>query len=318
VLDDFVNVKYRGDVVVDVEPIDCDVLVMQRPLHSWMAQAIPHYQRRGVAVVVENDDDFHALDPDNLAYARTHPRANPKHNWQHLMRACGLADLVTVTTPALARRYGAHGRVRVVPNFVEDWLLELGHCGDGQTVGWGGVIEYHPGDLRVTRGGVAAALEEAAGARFLVIGTGDRIEVELGMRREAEVTGPLSLEDYHRALSRLDIGIVPLADTRFTEAKSALKFLQYFAVGVAGVASPRPEYRKLAEQGMGLLAKDRFRDWYRQVKALLGDEALRSEVAQRGRELVKERHLLSANAWRFAEAWGDALASFRRRRAAAA
>jgi glycosyltransferase involved in cell wall biosynthesis len=293
--------------IVGIDPgFESDIVVFQRPLHQWMADLTPKLQRRGIKVVGEIDDDFRALDSANPAFQLHHPKLSPLQNWDILGQVCGLADLVTCATPALAKRYGAHGRALVLPNLVRERLLDIPRAGDGRTVGWAGLAANHPQDLQVTHGGVAQAIE-ASGARFLNVGTGDAIQKNLGLRDEPEVTGWLAMDDYFEAIARFDVGIAPLADTKFNEAKSWLKPLEMAALGVPCVASPRREYTRLPDMGVGVLAGDRSREWRREVRLLLQNPGLREEQSEHGREVVREHWTLERGAWRWAEAWASVL-----------
>ncbi len=292
--------------ITEIPDLECDVLVLQRPLHHWIPQAMVHIQRQGIAVVVEVDDDLHSLHSRNGVYHAVHPRTSPQMNWQHLAKCCGLADLVTVSTPALAERYGAHGRVVVLPNYVSGKWLDIEHAGDGNTVGWAGVVGVHPDDLQVTRGGVALAVEDCD-ARFLCVGNGELVERNLSLQRPPEITGYLPLEEYPHHIARFDVGIVPLADTRFNAAKSWLKGLEMAACGVPFVASPMREYRALAALDIGVLVEGRSRSWRREIRSMLQDPAWRDELAGVARKRVREELTIEDNAWRWAEAWDSTL-----------
>jgi glycosyltransferase involved in cell wall biosynthesis len=293
--------------IVGVLDMDCDVFVLQRPLHDWLAASIPFLQRNGVRVVVEIDDDFNTLHPENGSFAHFHPTRSPSANWHHLAAACEQADLVTVTTPALAERYGRHGRVHVLPNYVPARVLDLPRAGDGRTVGWTGLVVNHPDDLQTTRGGVATAVEEM-GARFVNVGSGEHVQLNLGLCDPIDATGWVDMDRYFREITRFDVAIAPLADTAFNEAKSGLKLIEAAACGVPCVASPRPEYRDLARQGIGVLAGDRARKWHREVKRLLKSPARRDELSEQGRQIVRDHHTIEANAWKWAECWASLLA----------
>jgi hypothetical protein len=284
--------------------LDADVLVLERPTFAWTADLIRHLQRKGTRVVVDIDDDFHAVHALNRAFAENHPRFSATANFHHFRRACAVADLVTVSTPALAKRYGAHGRTAILRNCATGSWLEIPHKGDGRTVGWAGALSNHPNDLPVTHGGVARAVEEC-GARFLCVGGAARrneVKRQLGLQR-MEATDWAELELHPYMVARLDVGIVPLADTRFNHAKSWLKGVESAALGVPFVASPTPEYRSLHEIGLGALAESRGRVWKREVTRLLTDGARRQEMSLRGREIVREHLVIERNAWRWAEAW---------------
>lgn len=286
-----------------VAPVDADVVVFQRPPHRDTPAIIEQFQAQGVAVVVDVDDDLAAVHPQNVAYPLHAGLVRPDVHARHTMRCCAIADLVTVSTPALAERYGTHGRCQVLENCVPAAMLDYPRHSDGRTIGWPGRVASHPDDLEVTRGGVGEAL---ADWRFHVIGEAAGVKDALGLPCEpTETPWIASVEDYHRALGCLDIGIVPLAPSTFNESKSFLKGIEQAAAGVPFVASPRAEYQKL---GFGVLAADRARNWRSAVKQLIQDESLRSELAQQGREAVRANHLWEDHGWRWGEAWSAAVA----------
>lgn len=307
-----------GDRIIGLaQPVDADVVVMQRPLHRNRVELIEALQAEGVAVVVEIDDDFHAIHPRNPAWKGANPLSDPDVNRDWLMRACDRADLVTVSTPALAARYGTHGRVRILDNYVPtrytltqpgkyaaEHLGALAH--DGVMVGWSGSVDTHPGDLDVTQGAVAQAVRDT-GARFGVIGTGKGVQRTLGLDDPPATSGWLPIIAYAEGLAMLDVGIVPLAAHTFNEAKSHLKGLEFAAVGVPFVASGTGPYRALAQAGIGWIAESPA-EWRYLVSELIRDTAHREALAQAWRAEVSMRWTVEQNAWRWAEAWAHAAA----------
>lgn len=268
-------------VLVDVIAPDADVVVFQRPLQRSLVESIPRLQAQGVRVAVEVDDDFTTISPRNISWRSCHPSVNPDRNFHHLAEACRIADLVTVSTPALAQRYGKHGRVRVVPNHIPASYLDIrAEPHDGVVVGWTGSVDTHPDDLQVTRGAVGRALR-ATGARFAVVGTGHGVQRRLGLDDPPSATGWLPLDEYPHAVAQFDVGIVPLDITAFNQAKSALKGLEMAAVGVPFVASPTDPY--LAIGRAGCIAR-KPREWERGLQSLIEDAELRETFVWLGRE----------------------------------
>lgn len=290
--------------IVDVRAPDADVVVLQRPLRRWIADAVPLLQAKGVRVVIEVDDDFARIHPQNVSFATCHPSSNADRNWTHLARACAYADLVTCTTPTLAKRYAPHGRVVVLPNMVPARYLSITRDEhEGTWVGWTGSIQTHPDDLQVTGGGVAMAVDQTR-AHFAVVGTGIGVQERLGLRIPIKATGWLDLEEYPEAMAQLDVGIVPLNDTQFNQAKSNLKMSEFAALGVACVGSPTDDNRRL---GVGMLAR-RPREWANHVRTLVANADYRAEVAGHGRKVMSAR-TIEGNCDRWMEAWKMALDS---------
>lgn len=288
--------------ILNVDAGDVDVVVIQRPLRREVADSITLLQQGGVRVVVDIDDDFSCIHPNNVSWRGCHPAHSPHRNFAHLARACRQADLVTVSTPALAERYGRHGRTIVVPNCVPASYLEQPRPEhDGVFVGWSGSVDTHPDDLQVTRGAIPRAL--TAGGEFAVVGTGKGVAFALGLSGPPRACGWVDIDLYAAAVAELDVGVVPLADSRFNQAKSWLKGLEMAAVGVPFVASPTVEYRRLAVEGAGVLA-GRPRDWQRHLERLIRDSDARAELSACGRD-VASRWTIEGNTDRWWDAWSS-------------
>lgn len=301
----------EGERLVDiVDPPDVDVIVLQRCVEGWRADLVQLLQAKGIAVVVEVDDDFTRIDPRNIAYGYTNPETSPSSNWQHLLRACEHADMVTVSTPALAGTFAPHGRVQVLPNCVPARYLNIRHewsPGSKLKVGWTGSIDTHPGDLESTDGAVADIMaEQSPVATFVVVGTGKGVQHALELHYQPKATGWLDIARYPKAVAQFDVGIVPLRACAFNRAKSWLKGLEMAAVGVPFVASPTPEYERLAKLGAGALV-GRTRDWTRELRRLMVDAAYRIEKSEQGRA-VAATWTIEGNCIRWLEAWTNARA----------
>lgn len=282
-----------AEVVGLAEPPDADVVVIQRPARKWWADIIPHIQEAGIGVVVDLDDRLDRVHMDNYAKKQYDPNRikHRDHDWTHADRACRLADVVTVTTPALRERFG-YGHCTVLPNLVPEHYLRIDVGKKPQTVGWSGTLLVHPEDLHSTRGGVRTALDQT-GWHFHVIGPGDGVKEALNLADEPSRTGFLPLDAYPISLSTLEIGIVPLKLDVFNESKSALKMGEMAALGVPVIASPTPDNARLHNLGVGELAMSQ-NQWAKRITALAKSADYRSELAGVGREIMAtqtyERH----------------------------
>lgn len=278
------------------EPYPADVVVLQRPGRRWWADLIPHFHAQGTRVVVDVDDLFDQIPRRNMARAAYQQEVN-SHRW--IAKACQMADLVTCTTPALLKRYG-YGHGTVLPNLVPESMLRVAAEKRIKTIGWSGFTETHPGDLRETGGAVQSVLATSDWSCHIV-GSGFGVRSELGLAKDPTTTGPLEFEAYASAVAQLEIGIVPLVDTPFNQAKSALKASEMAALGVPVVMSPTPDNLRLNALGVGLVAGSRSQ-WRRQLNRLVTDDKWRSWVSERGRSVMAgQTYELHADKW--ADAW---------------
>ena len=295
--------------VVDVFwPQDADAIVLQRITHRRLVEAIKLMTQRGLPVIIDMDDDLAAIDPNNPAWSAMHPRYgySPDHSWLNTQRACDVATLVTVSTDALLPRYARHGRGVVLRNKIPERYLKMEHV-DSDVIGWAGALHVHPNDVQVM--GPTIATLTSAGAQFRVVGPRDGVAAALGCSEDViESTGRRDLlTEWPEAVTTLGVGVAPLADTRFNEAKSWLKVLEYSALGVPWIASPRAEYRRAhRESGAGVLA-EKPRHWLRAARDLLSSADRRLELSHAGREWAAQ-HTIEGNAWRWLEAWSSVVA----------
>lgn len=307
------KLRMEGERVVEVVDAEPDaVYVFQRLTHSWMAQAVPLLRAAGAAVVVDIDDDLGSIHPRNPAYEAMHPRrANRwdpvkrefnRHSWLNVTHACRDATLVTVSTPALLKRYALHGRGAVLYNYLPDLYYGQAHE-DSDVIGWPASLQSHPDDPSAVGGAVARLYED--GAAFRVVADPSGVGSAFGLREDPQgLSSPVGVGEWPAEVAKLGIGIAPLADTRFNACKSWLKPLELSALGVPWVASPRAEYERLHAHGAGVLV-DGTRRWYRELSRLRESAELRADRAGAGRE-VAETMRLRHHAWRWLEAWSRA------------
>lgn len=299
-----VRVHMEGEEVTDIEVGDTDVIVFQRLTHRWMVQTIPILRRKGVAVVVDIDDDLTSIDPNNPAWWSVHPRVKGQegmHAWKNLNFACREATLVTTSTPELLKVYASHGRGIVLYNYLPEMYYGIDRE-DSDVIGWPASFHSHPGDPGEVGGAISRLVSE--GATFRMVGDSTGAGAAFGLPNDPPGVGT-SVEEWPVAVAGLGVGIAPLADTKFNRSKSWLKPLEMSALGVPWVASPRAEYARLNGLGAGVLA-ERPRTWYRETKRLWTNAEWRTELSQAGRS-VAETLRLRDHAWRWLEAWQRAL-----------
>lgn len=296
-------------------PPDADVIVLQRVAFAHMAQAVAMIRAKGVAVVVDMDDDLTKIDPSNPAFwaLRTDGVGRmAHHNYRNAHDACLNATLVTVSTPALLKVYAPHGRGVVIENRIPAAYLDIEHV-DSATLGWPGSVHSHPADLYQLGPAIQRLVRE--GADYCGVGPdygeqpGDgALRRALGLVEDPPVSGSVSMDDYPLRVAEIGVGLAPLTHTAFNAAKSWLKPLEMMACGVPFVAQNFEEYRRLVlAAGMAPWAlAGTPKDWYRRLKVLVGSEQMRLDATALGREMAAGM-TIERNAWRWLEAWSRAI-----------
>ena len=295
--------------MVEVQEIhtDADLMIFQRPLDNAMTSAIKQAHRQGIATIVEIDDDFSTVHENNVAHAAMHGQASG-HQW--VQKAAELADLVTVSTPQLAK-YARHGRYSVLRNCVPESIFEVSATkADAKwpRLGWTGTVQTHPNDLQETKGRLADVLKRND-LPFNVIGDGKQVSSLLRLHKETPVyaTGWVPLDAYYEHIqSFIDIGIVPLEISPFNQAKSALKGLEYAALGIPFVASPTREYTRLEAYGIGKVANSPG-EWAKHIQRMIDRPAETERIANEARDRIEAEHTYSVNAPKWIEAWEKAI-----------
>jgi len=287
---------------------DADLIVFQRPLDNAMTAVIRQAKKQGIATIVELDDDFDSVHRKNVAHDIIKGNKAMGNHW--LTQATEIADMVTVSTPQLLK-YARHGRSAVLRNCVPDSIFDIVVHKSDQTwprIGWTGTVQTHPNDLQETKGALGPLLK-ANGLPFNVIGDGEMVKTFLGLDKDTPVfaTGWMDLDVYYTGIaSFLDIGIVPLEISPFNQAKSALKGLEYAALGIPFVASPTREYERMEAYGIGKTAKTPG-EWRKHLQRMIDRPSETERIAKESRDRIKAEHTYSVNAPQWIEAWEKAI-----------
>lgn len=307
---DVVAAQY-ADGIVEVQEIqsDADLIIIQRPLDNSMTSMIKQAKRQGIATIVELDDDMGNIHKDNMAHDKVYGFKASGDQW--VQAAAREADHLTVSTPAL-EKYAPHGRSSVLRNCVPDRIFEFETIGSDATwprVGWSGSVQTHPNDLQETKGSIGQVLKSNE-LPFSVIGDGDRVSRLLKLDREISPlynTGWVPMEQYYEYVAMfLDVGIVPLEISPFNQAKSALKGLEFGALGIPFIASPTREYLRMEAYGIGKIARTPG-EWRKHLQRMIDRPEETKRIGQEYRDKIKAEHTYSVNAPQWIEAWEKAI-----------
>lgn len=300
------DVVARGAADLLVESVDrrgvlhraADVLICQRHAVPTVAEAdrlIEHCRRHGMRLVYDLDDDLLTIPED-------HPEAQPLRRLAAVvLRLLFAADRIWVATPALARRLeGLRPDAEVVPNALDDrlWQAPPPPRSDGQIrIVYMGTAT-HDGELAFLAP-VAAAIRRRYGdrVRFEVVGVTARalpsgFERRLPDGDAANASYPGFVEWFGR--QRWEIAVSPLVEGSFNRSKSAIKLMDYAALGLPIVASRHPEYEAAFGGDHGVLFVDNTEAaWIDALSSLIDDPSARERAGRLAREHCRARHALS-------------------------
>lgn len=263
-----------------VAPVPDDVIfVGQRIGHpgfrvNWLRLWRTH------PMVWETDDDLWNLDPSNERAVKVYDQAL----LDELEQVVRTAHMVTVSTEPLAEAMSKFNpNVVVLPNHIDGNMLDIERPHrDKVTVGWAGG-DSHRKDLAMVAPKVKRFLSRNPDVDFHVIGQ-DYLH-EFGIRGR---WSPWSkqLFDYYRTID-FDIGIAPLIPSRFNRSKSAIKALEYAALGIPVIASAEAPYTPFVEDGVtGFLVRYEH-EWEARLRDLVNDEAMRLEMGAAAKERAR-------------------------------
>ncbi len=245
-------------------------------VHHWWRELA-----RDSKLVYELDDDPFEMEPDNPVYRHY---MNPVSH-DSISFCLQVADLVTVSTPVLADRIRTiNPNVVVLQNRIDESVLTMTRPRRGRLViGWaGGASHYN--DIASAAYGLRKTIDHHKDVDVHFIGADFRHLI----RRPVRLT-PWALKtvDYYKLID-FDIGIAPLVPTVFAETKSHIKALEYSALGIPVIASDVAPYRDFVVDGVTGFLVRRDHEWAARLRELVNDEAMRTEMGAKARELASQ------------------------------
>ena len=135
-----------------------------------------------------------------------------------------------------------------------------------------------------------------------VVGRSDTLRTLEGLRVRTVKPGPGQVEypsfmSWFSSHLRWDIAISPLEDTPFNRCKSDIKFLDYSAIGAAGIYSRVPVYESSVRHlETGWLAENEVDAWVEALEGLLSDDGLRIQIAQNAARYLYTERILARRA----------------------
>jgi glycosyltransferase involved in cell wall biosynthesis len=268
---------------LDAQAGDFDVALVYRRADLLPGTSLERRAARGHRLVYDVDD---AIWLESRRDSGTHPLAGLKGSRRKARLMAERADHVIAGSPILAEHLGAFtSSISVVPSLVDPAAVPLRSHGDSPrlVLGWIG-----SGSTARFVDGIRPALERVAAAcpelELSLLTVGGSTRPVAGLVHESHAWSAAAQLD---ALSRMDVGLMPLPDTPWNRGKCAYKALQYMAAGVPVVADDVGIARDVIGDGQAGHVVAGEDAWVEATTALLRDRALRERLGHAGRERVE-------------------------------
>ena len=234
-------------------------------------------------------------DFDDAIWISVASDANPgaaklKCSWK-VAKICRYSFIVTVGNEylaAFARQYCRD--VRIIPTVV-DTEKKHNRIKDQRegalTIGWTGTFSTLP-YLNLVKKPLQKIIEKYK-LSFLVIGNKDPAFTEFPYTFK-EWNAETEAED----LLKMNIGIMPLANTPFELGKCGFKAIQYMSLGIPAVVSPVGVNTEVVQNNINGLWANSDEQWFDAMEALLEDEQLRVNMGTKGRAHIEANYSVNA------------------------
>jgi glycosyltransferase involved in cell wall biosynthesis len=269
-----------------------DIIVTQRHAVRDAAAAgrlAAHCRRHGITLLYDLDDDL-------------------------------IDDAVWVSTEALRAKLARGGRgATVVPNALDERIWSAGAPAPKRRAAGPLRVLYmgsatHDADFALVAPALARLIEANSGrVAFDMLGVSARPglpawvnRVPMTVMAAASYPGFVDWATGHRRWDDggWDIGIAPLAASPFNRCKSAIKTMDYAALGLPVLASDVPAFRgSLADGPGGMLVANTRAAWQAALAALLDDPRRRLALAKGARAAFLAGHTLESQATERRRLW---------------
>jgi len=289
---------------------DSNVIFIERTWNDQITnkhiyEFINHIKNSGKKLIYEIDDNL----LDNV-----HIRSAQKNSIRLMARN---ADLIIVSTEELKKRMLVFNQnIKVIPNFLSiDYISsrrnKFSNDKNKVVIGYAGTFS-HQRDFQMIKLPLMQILKKYENKVFLeIIGVlSDKETLRTLPNTKVIELGEKSRYDryWNWMCNNIywDIGIAPLKEDKFTRCKSDIKYLDYAALGIAGVYSVHPAYSKtIIPDVNGILVENTCDAWFNGLEKLITNAELRYTIAQNAHDDLYANRILQDNA----DKWWDAIKS---------
>ena len=285
-----------------------DLVIIQRffPLIGEFHHALKIILSAGKPVIYETDDSLTSMPDDN-------PHAKfAEKNRDALLDCVAKCCAVTVSTKELRNEYLKYNpSVYVLPNLLDEgrWFrktLSDAIRSDRVVIGYAGTLT-HAADLELIEDALERISQKYSDkVAFKFIGCATPRMMALPNAEMANFK--VAYDEYPEALRQLglDIAVAPLQDNAFNRCKSNIKWLEYSAVGIAGVYSDLPPYNECVEHmRTGMLANSDPESWMQALDYLVSNPDARHAMVKAAQDEIKAKYTLESGVRQYLDTYSE-------------
>ena len=314
--------KLKSSQQVRREVADADIVVFHR------ANTVSHHKlaimlkQMGKKIVFDNDDTYH-IDKNHAFYGLDEKgfKENTKFVNTLINNFIRNSDLVTTTTECLADEYRKiNPNVKVLPNMVQpdDWDEPLRNNGEKIRIGVVGSVAYYH-DFRIVED-VLLKLDKDPRVQLVLFGLHSKKQRKINKKTEEvhkreysfwdklkniEQVPWCSMENYFDTLNelKLDIMMIPRADTYFNKCKSNIKFLEASMLEVPVITNYfKGSPYENDKDNLVMIKDNKTETWLTELDKLIKDKELRRKIGKEAKKYVLKNYNINNKA----HLWEDA------------
>jgi len=303
--------------------LDSEIVVFHRPLVKPLLELARILKKQGKKIVMDNDDTL--KDDNGFKFNEYMDEKRVEKGLKKMNRALDTftkeADLVTCTTEFLKKEYEKiNPNVVVLPNCVDPFYFSepLKNETDVIRIGMTGsvgvtndiealkpIINHYQNDPRV---------------RLVLLSVPPKGQNDIYKELYSEQYAYWSsvniewhpfakVDEYYDVLNelRLDMVIIPRADSYFNRCKSNLKFLENSMLEIPTIgqsfSTGDSPYEQNPEDAKRLLLAGNTEEFIEQIEKLLKDSELRAKIGKDAHDYVLENYSIEDNAHLWEEAY---------------
>ncbi|MHB1556912.1 MAG: glycosyltransferase family 4 protein [Isosphaeraceae bacterium] len=276
------------------------IVLVRRQMSPEIALLMDMARRRSIPVLTDLDDYlFHEEVVPFVEMYRNMPIDEARRSIARWRDVILLGDGFTTTTPHLLDRAAGLGHpCYLIRNGLNAAQIELSRAAleearrgpkrDGVRLGYFSGTRTHQDDFRLIADVLVQLLHEFPRLSLTVAGDFDLDE----FRQFAPFADRVESRPFvdwrllPSEIARVDVNLIPLQSSLFTEGKSNLKYYEAGLLKVPSIASPTQVFAASIENGANGMLANNPAEWYRALRSLISEPELRRRMGERAYEHV--------------------------------